>query len=88
MVQALAREVSTSNTGKQAGPADDAPHLLVVDDDRRIRELLLRYLGEHGYRVSMAANAAQARAKLKAARRKAEKAAPKHRLRHGECSLY
>lgn len=65
MVQALAREVSTSNTGKQAGPADDAPHLLVVDDDRRIRELLLRYLGEHGYRVSMAANAAQARAKLK-----------------------
>ena len=25
-------------------PADDAPHLLIVDDDRRIRELLSRYL--------------------------------------------
>ena len=25
-------------------PADDAPHLLVVDDDRRIRDLLSRFL--------------------------------------------
>ena len=24
--------------------ADDAPHLLVVDDDRRIRDLLSRFL--------------------------------------------
>ena len=29
-------------------PADDAPHLLVVDDDRRLRDLLSRFLAEHG----------------------------------------
>jgi len=45
-------------------PADDAPHLLVVDDDRRIRDLLSRYLAQEGYRVSTAENAAQARIKL------------------------
>ena len=40
---------------------DDAPHLLVVDDDRRIRSLLSRFLSERGFRVSMAADAAEAR---------------------------
>src|SRR5882672_10766738 len=45
-------------------PADDAPHLLVVDDDRRIRDLLSRFLGTEGYRVSTAETAAEARAKL------------------------
>src|SRR5262245_36979654 len=45
-------------------PADDAPHLLVVDDDRRIRALLSRYLNSAGYRVTTAASAAEARAKL------------------------
>jgi two-component system phosphate regulon response regulator OmpR len=40
---------------------DNAPHLLVVDDDRRIRELIKRYLNEHGYRVTLAADAAEAR---------------------------
>ena len=43
---------------------DDAPHLLVVDDDRRIRDLLSRYLSAEGYRVTTADNAAEARAKL------------------------
>ncbi|HSI87129.1 MAG: response regulator [Candidatus Methylacidiphilales bacterium] len=33
------------------------PHIVVVDDNREIRELLSRYLGEHGYRVSAADNA-------------------------------
>lgn len=47
-----------------AGPADDAPHLLVVDDDRRIRDLLSRFLAAEGYRVTTADNAAEARAKL------------------------
>src|SRR6476646_778340 len=51
-----------------AGPAvalpDDAPHLLVVDDDRRIRDLLSRYLFAEGYRVTTANNAVEARAKL------------------------
>lgn len=43
---------------------DNAPHLLVVDDDQRIRELLSRYLTEHGYRVTTAGSGADARAKL------------------------
>src|SRR5215469_15249019 len=43
---------------------DDAPHLLVVDDDRRIRALLLRFLVAEGYRVSTAETAQEARAKL------------------------
>jgi two-component system phosphate regulon response regulator OmpR len=51
--------------GQQAGaPADGAPHLLVVDDDRRIRDLLLRFLQREGYRVTTAESAAEARAKL------------------------
>ena len=45
-------------------PADDAPHLLVVDDDRRIRDLLSRYLSSEGYRITTAETAAAARAKL------------------------
>src|SRR5260370_1948090 len=45
-------------------PADDAPHLLLVDDDRRIRDLLSRFLGGEGYRVPTAMSASDARAKL------------------------
>jgi two-component system phosphate regulon response regulator OmpR len=48
--------------------ADDAPHLLVVDDDRRIRDLLSRFLASEGYRVTTADNAADARAKLQGLR--------------------
>ena len=44
--------------------SDDAPHLLVVDDDRRIRDLLSRFLSGEGYRVTTAETAADARAKL------------------------
>ncbi len=43
---------------------DDAAHLLVVDDDSRIRELLSRYLGANGFRVTVAETAADARRKL------------------------
>ena len=43
---------------------DDAPHLLVVDDDRRIRDLLSRFLAGEGFRVTTADSAADARAKL------------------------
>jgi two-component system, OmpR family, phosphate regulon response regulator OmpR len=39
-------------------------HILVIDDDRRIRELLKGFLGENGYRVTLAFNAADARDKL------------------------
>jgi two-component system phosphate regulon response regulator OmpR len=36
-------------------------HLLIVDDDTRIRTLLQRYLSEAGYRVTAAKDAAEAR---------------------------
>jgi two-component system phosphate regulon response regulator OmpR len=51
-------------TGPAALP-DDAPHLLVVDDDRRIRDLLSRFLSNEGYRITTAETAADARAQLK-----------------------
>ena len=40
---------------------DNAPHILVVDDDQKIRELLGRFLVSNGYRVTEAADAASAR---------------------------
>jgi two-component system phosphate regulon response regulator OmpR len=40
------------------------PHVLVIDDDKRLRDLIARYLTEQGYRVTTAVNAADARAKL------------------------
>jgi two-component system phosphate regulon response regulator OmpR len=40
------------------------PHLLVVDDDPRLRELLRRYLSENGFRVTTAADASEARSNL------------------------
>jgi two-component system, OmpR family, phosphate regulon response regulator OmpR len=45
-------------------PADDAAHLLIVDDDRRIRALLQRYLTDNGYRVTLAGDAEEAMACL------------------------
>jgi two-component system phosphate regulon response regulator OmpR len=44
--------------------SDLEPHLLVVDDDARLRELLRRYLSENGFRVTVAADAVEARANL------------------------
>jgi two-component system phosphate regulon response regulator OmpR len=49
---------------KPPQPADDAPHLLLVDDDRRIRDLLSRFLAGEGFRVTTAKDARDARAKL------------------------
>jgi two-component system, OmpR family, phosphate regulon response regulator OmpR len=48
-----------------ATPADDAAHLLIIDDDRRIRALLSRTLSAEGYRVTTAADATEAMARLK-----------------------
>jgi two-component system, OmpR family, phosphate regulon response regulator OmpR len=45
--------------------APEAPHLLVVDDDERLRGLLRRYLADNGFRITLAADAAEARLKLK-----------------------
>lgn len=43
---------------------DEAPHILVVDDDRRLRDLLGRFLGDNGYRVTTAGNASEADSRL------------------------
>lgn len=50
--------------GARSEVADDAPHLMLVDDDRRIRDLLSRFLAGEGYRVTTAMSASDARAKL------------------------
>jgi len=42
----------------------ELPHILVVDDDDRLRELLRKFLSENGFLVSTASDAADARAKL------------------------
>jgi len=42
-------------------PADLQPHLLVVDDDERIRGLLQKFLMRNGFLVTIARSAAQAR---------------------------
>ena len=42
----------------------DPAHILVVDDDERLRRLLSRYLTENGYMVSTAADALEARSQL------------------------
>lgn len=41
------------------------PHVLVVDDDKRISDLVSRYLHEHGFVVMTAGDAAEARAMLR-----------------------
>lgn len=51
-------------TTQAVEPPDDAAHILVIDDDRRLRELLSRFLRDGGYRVTTAASAAEARARL------------------------
>jgi two-component system phosphate regulon response regulator OmpR len=45
-------------------PGDDAHHILVVDDDMRIRTLLTRFLGTNGFRVTAASSAAEARRQM------------------------
>ncbi len=44
---------------------DEKPHILVIDDDRRIRELLQSYLAENGFRVSVAPTVAVARDRMR-----------------------
>ncbi len=43
-----------------------AAHILVVDDDARLRDLLQRYLVNNGYLVTVAGDAEEAKARLKA----------------------
>ena len=62
--------VSTTSTPHAAATtarkalSDDASHILVIDDDNRIRELLNTYLQDNGFRVTIAKNASQARQKM------------------------
>jgi two-component system phosphate regulon response regulator OmpR len=58
-----ARHGSHEFAMNMTGPDD--PHLLVVDDDERLRALLQRYLSSNGYRVTAAPGAAEARALMK-----------------------
>jgi two-component system phosphate regulon response regulator OmpR len=43
----------------------EAPHILLVDDDARLRALTSRYLSENGFRITLAESAAEARDKLR-----------------------
>lgn len=56
-----------TQNGEQPAKAmtDDAAHILVVDDDQRIRDLLGRFLRENGYRITTAEDAAVARASMR-----------------------
>ena len=56
----MAEHRSTGRSGPIAGPGVGR-HLLIVDDDDRIRELLKEFLAREGYRVTGAAHAAAAR---------------------------
>ncbi|MQP66337.1 response regulator [Niveispirillum sp. SYP-B3756] len=47
--------------------SSEAPHILVVDDHRDIRETLGRFLEKHGMRITAAEDAAMARRRLRAA---------------------
>ena len=61
--QVIARAM-TWQTGMETLP-DNAAHILIVDDDQRIRDLLARYLFDKGFRVSTAVDAASARASMR-----------------------
>lgn len=50
----------TPGQGAQAETDLAAAHILVIDDDQRIRDLLKRFLGRNGYLVTVARNAAHA----------------------------
>lgn len=47
-------------------PMADTPHLLLVDDERSIREPLAKYLEKQGFRVTQAGDAEAARTRLAA----------------------
>ncbi len=55
-----------TNAARHDDPDTDYPHVLIVDDDTRIRSLLQRYLTNNGYRITVASDAAEARSRLKA----------------------
>ncbi len=42
----------------------DKPHILVVDDDTRLRELLRTFLSKNGFRVTVVSDGAEGRERL------------------------
>lgn len=54
-----------SEMRRETALPDDAAHVLVVDDDKRICDLLGQYLRDNGFRVTTAENAAAARASMR-----------------------
>ncbi len=57
-------KIQSSSMRAEALP-DNAPHILVVDDDQKIRALLGRFLLSNGFRVTEAADAAAARSYMR-----------------------
>jgi two-component system phosphate regulon response regulator OmpR len=53
-----------SRAGEERACPGEAAHLLVIDDDTRIRALLARYLTMQGYRVTTAASSADAKSRM------------------------
>lgn len=61
----LPPQTTPARSSRMEPLADNAPHILVVDDDHKIRELLGRFLLSSGFRVTQAADAASARAYMR-----------------------
>ncbi|MEO0546737.1 MAG: response regulator [Pseudomonadota bacterium] len=63
-------DTQTIDTAEEGVPVpsdrfdDNAYHVLVIDDDNRIRDLLSRFLVEQGFRITTAASAAEATRKM------------------------
>ena len=61
--------VCSRNSGRRrrerSRPESEDVHMLVVDDDERLRALLQKYLSQNGFRVTAAAGAEDARALMK-----------------------
>lgn len=55
-----------SDAAVRSDPAAERPHILVVDDDTRLRELLKSFLSRNGFRVTTANSAKEARERLQA----------------------
>ena len=56
---------AASSLARKEPLPDNAPHVLLVDDDHRIRELLGRYLQDNGFRVTTARDTTTARAAMR-----------------------
>ena len=57
-------DVTHAHRAAATSQADPSAHVLVVDDDTRLRNLLRKFLTDQGFRVTAASNAAEARAAM------------------------